>query len=75
MIPLKTSKIIVAAAVVSVVLYTGAAFVLQFMTQTEISSTLTTCWFAFWAVELAALAGIKITKTKCHYDESEDYTE
>lgn len=72
---MKTSNIIVAAAVVSVVLYTVAAFVLQFITQTEISSTLTACWFSFWAVELAALAGIKITKTKCHYDESEDYEE
>lgn len=69
---MKTSNIIVAAAVVSVILYTVAAFVLQFRGEMEISSTLTTCWFTFWAVELASLAGIKITKTKCHYKESED---
>ena len=71
---MKTSNIIVAAAVVCITLYTIAAFVVQFVTGGEISSTLTTCWFTFWAVELAALAGIKITKTKCNY-ESEDYEE
>jgi hypothetical protein len=28
----------------------------------EISPTLTTCWFVFWGTEIAALAGIKVTK-------------
>lgn len=72
---MKTSTKIVIAAVICVVLYTVAAFVLQFRGEMEISSTLTTCWFTFWSVEIASLAGIKITKTKCHYDESEDYGE
>lgn len=71
---MKTSNVIIAAAVVCIVLYTVAAFVLQFVTGLEAPGTLTTCWFSFWAVELAALAGIKITKTKCRYgEESEDF--
>ena len=66
---IKTATVILFAAILSNVAYTVAAFVLQFKTSVEISSTLTTCWFAFWAVEVAALAGIKITKTKKSYDD------
>lgn len=67
---IKTSNIVLIAAIISNVAYTVVAFILQFKTSVEISSTLTTCWFAFWAVEVAALAGIKITKTK---NMTEDY--
>ena len=28
-----------------------------------------TCWYSFWAVELAALAGIKISETKNKIDD------
>ena len=66
----KTSTVVLIAAIVSNIAYTVAAFILQFKTSVEISSTLTTCWFSFWAVEVAALAGIKITKTK---NMTEDY--
>ena len=72
---MKTSNIVVAVAVVSVIAYTVAAFILQFAMGVEISPTLTTCWYSFWGVELAALATIKNTKTKCHYEESEDMEE
>lgn len=61
---INTSKVVLVAAIFSNIVFTVAAFILQFKTSVEISSTLTTCWFTFWAVEVAALAGIKITKTK-----------
>ena len=58
------SDYIVAAAITAIVLYTSAAVVLQFCGLTEISATLTTCWFSFWTVEIVALATIKNSKTK-----------
>lgn len=71
MTSMKTSTKVVIAAIVCNILYTAAAFVLQFVTQLEISPTLTTCWFAFWGVEVGALAGIKICKTR-YTKESEE---
>lgn len=50
--------------IVAIVLYTVAAFVLQFVTQVEISSTLTTAYFTFWTVEILAIASIKNVKEK-----------
>lgn len=38
----------------------------------EVSSTLTTCWFAFWAVEIIALASIRNQKTKHEKKEETD---
>lgn len=67
---MKTSTKVVIAAVVCNIVYTIAAFVLQFATSVEVSSTLTTCWFTFWGVEVGALAGIKIAKTR--YKKEED---
>ena len=58
------SDYIIAAAIAAIVLYTLAAVVLQFCGLTEISATLTTCWFSFWTVEIVALATIKNSKTK-----------
>lgn len=58
------SDYIVAAAITAVALYTAASVVLQFCGFTEISSTLTTCWFSFWTVEIVALAAIKSGKVK-----------
>lgn len=55
---------IVVLAIIAVLLYTAAAILLQFFGYGEISSTLTTCWFSFWTVELAALASIKHGKVK-----------
>lgn len=53
------SKAIVISAVIAVVGYTCASFYMNFH-----DTTLTASWFAFWAVELAALAGIEINKNK-----------
>ena len=47
-----------------IILYTAASFALQYFAQVEISPTLTTAWFAFWATELVALAAIKTCKVK-----------
>lgn len=58
------SDYIVAAAIAAIALYTAAAVTLQFCGLMEISPTLTTCWFSFWTVEIAALAAIKGGKVK-----------
>lgn len=60
----KFSKVIVALSVLFILIYTIVAFVLQFATQTEVSPTLTTCFYTFFAVEMLSLAGIKTFKTK-----------
>lgn len=67
----KFSKIIVMLSVVLILIYTIAAFVLQFVAGVEVSSTLTTCFYTFFAVEMLSLAGIKTFKTK--YDGSYSY--
>lgn len=46
-----------------VVGYAIVDFILQFTCQMELSSTLTTCWFSFWGVEIISLASIKIGKS------------
>ena len=63
--------------VIAIVAYTAATFALQYFTSVEISPTLTTAWFAFWTVEIVALAAIKTSKVKHHQDNSEtmDYYE
>ncbi|MDF2636339.1 MAG: hypothetical protein K0R78_3213 [Pelosinus sp.] len=53
-------------------LYTVIAIILQFKTQTEISSTLTTCFFTFWTIEIVVLAGITIKKPSSNF--SNDYS-
>lgn len=47
-----------------IVLFTIAAIVLQFTTSVELSSTLITCWYAFWTAEIFSLVSIKNTNTK-----------
>lgn len=68
------SDYIVAAAITAVILYTLAAVILQFCGLTEISATLTTCWFSFWTAEIAALAAIKGGKVK-HGDKKSNNNE
>lgn len=58
----KVSNIMLVVVVAAVVSYTIAGFVLQYITGTEISSTLTTCWFTFFGTEIVALTGIKVSK-------------
>ena len=58
------SKLIVALSVLLILAYTVTAFVLQFVCGVEVSSTLTTCFYTFWAVEMLSLAGVKARKVK-----------
>lgn len=58
----KTSNIMLVVVCAMIILYAIASFVLQFITQIEISPTLTTAWFSFWGAEVISLAGIKISK-------------
>lgn len=58
----KVSNVMLVIIVIMITLYTVASFVLQMYTSVEISSTLTTCFYAFWGTELAMLAGIKTSK-------------
>jgi uncharacterized protein VirK/YbjX len=68
------AKLLLPWIVVAIVLYTVAAFILQFCTQVEISSTLTTCYFSFWTVEIVSLAGIKTMKVKGKKEEIREVT-
>lgn len=63
---------IVFISILAVTAFTCAAFVLQFKGFMEISTTLTTCWFAFWTVEIIALASIRNQKTKHEKKEGAD---
>lgn len=58
----KVSNIMLVVIVSAIVGYVIASFILQYYTGTEISSTLTTCWFSFWGAEICALTGIKVSK-------------
>lgn len=60
----KVSNIMLIVSVINILWFTIVAIVLQFVTMVELSSTLITCWYTFWACEVFALAGIKITKVK-----------
>lgn len=61
--------------IVAIVSYTVAAFVLQFVTQVEISSTLTTAYFTFWTVEILAIASIKNVKEKRKSKQADEESE
>ena len=69
----KFSKIIVVLSVVLILVYTISAFVLQFVCGVEVSPTLTTCFYTFFAVEMLSLAGVKARKVKYEntYEENE----
>lgn len=65
------SKIIVVLCITSIWIYAIASFVVQCVSGTEISSTLTTCFFTFFGIEILSLAGIKRIKTKnIKYDDT-----
>lgn len=61
----KFNKVIVSLSIIAIILYTVAAILVQKYTMMELSSTLTTCVYAFFGTELIGLAGIKIHDTKC----------
>lgn len=65
----KVSNIMLVIIVIAIVGYVAVDFLLQYKVGTEISPTITTCWFVFWTSEVLALMGIKLSKVKkSNYD-------
>lgn len=60
----KVSNVMLVLICAMIILYTAADFALQYFVGVEVSPTLTTAWFAFWTVEIVALAAIKTSKVK-----------
>ena len=60
----KVSNIMLVTIIAAVVGYVIASFWLQYKTGIGIDSTITTCWFSFWTIEVIALTTIKNNKTK-----------
>lgn len=58
----RVSNIMLVVAVIAIVSYAIADFILQYHVGVEMSSTLTTCWHVFWSSEIFMLAGIKVSK-------------
>lgn len=67
---LSTRKWVLPAIIIAVIIYAVCDVLLQFKTSMEISPTLTTCWFTFWAVELWNLASITKKKVDVDYEGS-----
>ena len=65
---MSVSNRIVLTSVIFTTLFTIIGIIMQFVIQQEISPTLTTCVFAYWAVELGSLAMIKRQKLKVNQD-------
>ena len=61
---MKTSTKFVISAVIAVLIYTTASFIVLFRTGMNIDGTLTAAYFAFWTSEIVSLATIKNTKIK-----------
>jgi len=55
---------LIPVVILAITAYTIADILLQIFIGTEISSTLTTCYFTFWGVEIINLALIKFGKAK-----------
>jgi len=66
---MKYSKKIVLMSISAVLLFWVMETALIYYGGEGYSDRFITCWFSFWGVELAALAGIKITETKYSEDE------
>lgn len=59
---MKTSNKVLITSIIAIVSFTVMAFILQFVTGTEVSATLIEYWYKFWTVEIVVLSGIKISK-------------
>lgn len=59
-----TSTKVVVAAITAIVLFGISEFYLLYIGNEGFPSVFIQSWFFFWSVELAALAGIKITKVR-----------
>lgn len=60
----KTSNKVLTAAIAAIILFWFSEIGLLLWGQSGFPDRFITCWFTFWSVELAALAGIKITKVR-----------
>ena len=65
----KVSNVMLVTIIIAIVSYVIASLWIQYKTGMGIDSTLTTCWFGFWTVEIIALTTIKNNKTKHNSDD------
>lgn len=70
-----TSNKIILTSVIFTTIFTIVAIVMQFVTLQEMSPTLTTCVFGYWAVELGSLAMIRRKKLDVGYQSEEKFYE
>ena len=71
----RTATKVVAAAIVAIVLFWISEFYLLYIGGEGYPTAFIQSWFFFWSAELAALAGIKITKVRHAPYEGEDIPE
>lgn len=64
----KVSNVMLVVIVIAITVYTIASFLLALVSGINIDSTLTTCFYSFWTIEIISLAGIKISKVKKEKD-------
>lgn len=60
----RTSTKVVIAAIIAIILFWMSEFYLLYIGNDGFPGDFIKSWFFFWSVELAALAGIKITKVR-----------
>ena len=60
----KVSNIMLVIIIAMIVVYTAANFWLAATSGMFVDSTLTTCFYTFWTIEILSLAGIKISKIR-----------
>ena len=66
----KVSNVMLFVIVAAITSYTIASFWLAYERGISIDPTLTTCFYAFWATEVVALLGIKVSKVmKEHHND------
>jgi lipopolysaccharide export LptBFGC system permease protein LptF len=71
----KTATKVVISAIIAIVLFWISEFYLLYIGNEGYPSTFIQSWFFFWSAELAALAGIKITKVRNAPYEGDDIPE
>lgn len=70
-----TSMKIVLTSIIFTTIFTIIAIAIQIMTGQELSSTLITCVFGYWGVELGSLAMIRRKKLETGYTHNEEQFE
>lgn len=71
----KVSNIMLIVVITAITLYTAAALYIQYSSGMEVSSTLSTLWYAFWTTEILVLGGIKISKVIKDYEKYKTTTD